>query len=47
MAQLVAMLEDAGLVEVCVDEEGRETYRLTEDGAGVGNMLVMAEGEDA
>jgi DNA-binding PadR family transcriptional regulator len=47
MAQLVAMLEDAGLVEVYVDDQGRETYRLTEDGVRVGHMLAMVEGEDA
>jgi hypothetical protein len=47
MAQLVAMLEDAGLVEVYTDDQGREVYRLTEDGVRVGHMLAMVEGEDA
>ena len=46
MARLVAMLEDAGLVEVYTDEQGREAYRLTENGVRVGNMLAMVEGED-
>ena len=32
IAQLVEILEKAGLVEVYLDEEGREAYRLTEDG---------------
>jgi len=27
MAQLVAMLEESGLIEVYVDEQGREAYR--------------------
>ena len=31
-AQLVAMLEDAGLVVVYTDEQGQEAYRLTELG---------------
>ena len=47
MAQLVALLEDAGLVEVDMDKEGREAYRLTEVGVRVGNMLALVEGEDA
>jgi hypothetical protein len=29
MAQLVAMLEEAGVVEVFVDDDGHEAYRLT------------------
>ena len=32
MAQFVAMFQDAGLLEVYTDEQGREAYRLTEDG---------------
>jgi DNA-binding PadR family transcriptional regulator len=47
MTQLVAMLEDAGLLEVYTDELGRETYRLTEEGVRAGHMLAMFEGEDA
>ena len=41
MAQLVAMLEEAGLVEVYEDDEGRETYRLTDDGVRIGHMPAM------
>ena len=40
-------LQDAGLVEVYTDEQGREAYRLTEDGVRVGHMLAMVEGPDA
>ena len=47
MAQLVAMLEERGLIEVYTEEDGREAYRLTEEGVRVGNMLAMVEGEDA
>ena len=47
MAQLVAMLEDAGLLEVDTDEQGREAYWLTEEGVRVGHMLAMVEREDA
>jgi hypothetical protein len=39
MAQLAALLEERGLVEVDADE-----YRLTEDGVRVGHMLAMVEG---
>jgi DNA-binding PadR family transcriptional regulator len=41
------MLEDAGLVEVYLDDQGRETYRLTDEGIRVGHMLAMVEGADA
>jgi hypothetical protein len=47
MARLVAMLQERGLIEVYTDEEGREAYRLTEEGVRVGNMLAMVAGEDA
>jgi hypothetical protein len=47
MAQLVALLEERGLVEVYLDEQGRDTNRLTEEGVGVGHMLAMVEGEEA
>ena len=47
MAQLVAMLQDAGLVDIYTDDAGCEAYRLTEDGVRVGHMLAMAGGEDA
>jgi hypothetical protein len=36
--------EDAGLIEVYTDEQGREAYRLTEEGVRVGHMLAMVEG---
>jgi hypothetical protein len=32
MVPLVAMLQDAGLVEVYTDEQGREGYRLAQHG---------------
>ena len=41
MDQLVAMLEEAGLVQVFVDDEGRGAYRLTEDGVRASHMLAM------
>jgi DNA-binding PadR family transcriptional regulator len=47
VAALVGILEERGLVEVYVDEEGRETYRLTDEGVRLGNMLAMVDGEDA
>ena len=47
MAQFVAMLEDAGLVEVYLNDEGQEAYRLTGEGVRVGTMPAMVEGEDA
>ena len=47
MAQLVAVLEDASLVEVYVNAEGQEAYRLTDESVRVGNMLAMVEGEGA
>ena len=43
IAQLVAMLQDAGLVAVHEDEDDREACRLTDAGAPlVGNMLALA-----
>lgn len=47
MAQLVAMLKDVGLVEVFVDDDGHEGYRLTDDGVRVGHMLAMGGESDA
>jgi DNA-binding PadR family transcriptional regulator len=47
MAQLVALLEERGLVEVYVNDDGQEVYRLTDEGVRVGNMLAMVEDEDA
>ena len=47
VAQLVAMLKDAGLVQVYTDEQGREAYRLTEEGVRVGHTLALVVGEDA
>ena len=41
IAQFVPSLQDRGLVEVYTDEQGREAYRLTEDGLRVGSMLAM------
>jgi hypothetical protein len=36
MEQLVAMLQERGLIEVYVDDQGREAYRLTDEGVKVG-----------
>jgi DNA-binding PadR family transcriptional regulator len=47
MAQLVAMLQERGLIEVYTDEQGREAYRLTDEGVRVGNILALVEGADA
>ena len=44
MAQLVALLEERGLVEVYLDEQGREAYRLTEGGRS-GRDTKLATGE--
>jgi hypothetical protein len=41
------MVEDAALVELYLNDEGQETYRLTDEGVRVGNMLALVEGEDA
>ena len=41
------MLEERGLIEVHTDEEGRQVFRLTDEGVRVGNMLSMVEGADA
>lgn len=46
-AHLVAMLQDAGLVEVLVDDDGHEAYRLTDDGARIGHMLAMGDVDEA
>ena len=46
MAQLVALLEERGLVEVYLDDDGQASYRLTAEGVRVGNMLAMVEGDD-
>jgi len=42
---IVSMLEDAGLVEPHVKEDGKDALRLTEKGAQVGRAMAMA-GED-
>lgn len=47
MAQLVAMLQDAGLVEVYGDDEGHESYRLTADGVRGEHMLAMGDVDEA
>jgi hypothetical protein len=46
MAQLVAMLQDTGLVEVFMDDEGREAYRLTPEGVRVGHLLAVGDAAD-
>jgi hypothetical protein len=43
---IVAELEQAGLVEVTTDEQGREVWTLTAEGERVGNMLAMVADED-
>ena len=35
------------LVEVYTDDEGRESYRVTDDGVRVGRMLAMGDEADA
>lgn len=42
-------LEEAGLIEVHTDEQGREAYRLTADGERVARQLAMLgeDGQDA
>ena len=47
MAQLFAMLEDAGRIEVYTDDQGREAYPLTDEGVPIGHMLAMVDGADA
>ena len=42
---IVAQLGEAGLIEVYVNEEGKETYRLTAKGAPVARAIALA-GED-
>jgi hypothetical protein len=37
----------AGLVEVFVDDDGREAYRLTDDGVRVGHIVAMGGESDA
>lgn len=43
---IVTMLEDAGLVEQDVNEDGKPAMRLTSKGAQLGRAMAMA-GEDA
>ena len=43
---IVAMLSEAGLIEVYVNDEGREAYRLTPKGAQLGRAMALS-GEDA
>ena len=47
IALYLALMEKRGLIEVHRDAQGREGYRLTEDGLRVGTMLAMVEGEAA
>jgi hypothetical protein len=47
MAQLVAMLEERGLVKVYTDEQGRDACRLIDEGVRVGNMHAMVKGDHA
>lgn len=39
--EIVAEFEQAGLIEIYVNEEGREAYRLNEQGARVSRQLAM------
>jgi DNA-binding PadR family transcriptional regulator len=41
ITQLLGMLQNRGLIEVCVHNEGRKAYRSTDDGARVGHLLPM------
>jgi hypothetical protein len=47
IAELVAMLQDAGLDEDFEDPEGPEPYRLTDGGGRVGRLLAMGDEVDA
>ena len=44
---MVAMLEDAGLIEQYVDEDGEAALRLTDRGAQVGRALAMDDDAEA
>jgi hypothetical protein len=43
-AQLVAILQESGLIEAYADEQGREPYQLTDEGVRVRNLLAMVAG---
>jgi len=43
--EIVAELEEAGLLETYVDDDGQDAMRLTPKGAQMGRALAMA-GED-
>ena len=47
LTAFASLLERAGLLEIAMDEEGREGYRLTADGRCVNRMLAMVNGRDA
>jgi DNA-binding MarR family transcriptional regulator len=44
---IVAELEQAGLVESYVNEDGKVAYRLTTRGAQLGRSLALAGDDDA
>ena len=46
MDAIVAMLEDAGLIESHTNEDGKAALRLTPRGAQIGGAMAMV-GEDA
>ena len=43
--RIVAMLEEAGLAEAYIDEDGKEAIRLTERGTQLGRAMAMAGDE--
>ena len=45
--ELVAMLEDVGLIDPYVNEDGKPALRLTESGTALGRALAMGEDADA
>jgi hypothetical protein len=46
-AELVVSLEERGLLDAYLTDEGGETYRLSDEGIRVGRTLAKDEGEDA
>ena len=47
MDEIVAQLEQAGLVETYVNAEGKAAMRLTAKGAQLGRSMALAGDEDA
>jgi hypothetical protein len=47
LEELATALARAGLIEVFVDDQGKEVYIPTAEGFRVGTMLAMAQRDDA